>query len=108
MARYTTEPPNAPPGKYVLLQYSTKVSGGRQVVETVVPVLDDPDMERLPLLNLTSGYVQRAVARFPRVGTSGPWTLKMAYEQDVERLREGPVTDPALQFTGSPATAPAA
>jgi hypothetical protein len=40
MARYTTEPPNAPPGQYVLLQYSTKVSGGRQVVETVVPVLD--------------------------------------------------------------------
>jgi hypothetical protein len=40
MARYTTEPPNAPPGQYVLLQYSTTVSGGRQVVETVVPVLD--------------------------------------------------------------------
>jgi len=40
MARYTTEPPNAPPGKYVILQYSTNVSGGRQVVETVVPVLD--------------------------------------------------------------------
>jgi len=40
MARYTTEPPNAPPGKYVLLQYNTNVSGGRHVVETVVPVLD--------------------------------------------------------------------
>jgi len=40
MARYTTEPPNAPPGKYVLLQYNTNVSRGRHVVETVVPVLD--------------------------------------------------------------------
>jgi len=40
MARYTTEPPNAPPGKYVLLQYNTNISGGRHVVETVVPVLD--------------------------------------------------------------------
>ena len=40
MARYTTEPPNAPPGHYVLLQYNTNVSGGRHVVETVVPVLD--------------------------------------------------------------------
>ena len=40
MARYTTEPPNAPPGQYVLLQYNTNVSGGRHVVETVVPVLD--------------------------------------------------------------------
>ncbi len=40
MARYTTELPNAPPGQYVLLQYNTDVSGGRQVVETVVPVLE--------------------------------------------------------------------
>jgi cation diffusion facilitator CzcD-associated flavoprotein CzcO len=68
---------------------------------TVVPVLDDPDMERIPLLDLSSGYVQRAVARFPRAGTSGPWTAKMAYENDVERLREGPVTDPVLQFTST-------
>jgi len=40
MARYTTDPPNAPPGQYVLLQYMTDVSGGRHVVETVVPTLD--------------------------------------------------------------------
>src|SRR5438105_10431703 len=40
MARYTTDPPNAPPGRYVLLQYKTDVSGGRQVVETVIPTLD--------------------------------------------------------------------
>jgi len=40
MARYTTEAPNAPPGQYVLLQYETDVSGGRHVVETVVPTLD--------------------------------------------------------------------
>jgi len=40
MARYTTEIPNAPPGQYVLLQYQTSVAGGRQVVETVVPMFD--------------------------------------------------------------------
>ena len=40
LARYTTEAPNAPPGQYVLLQYETDVSGGRHVVETVVPTLD--------------------------------------------------------------------
>jgi hypothetical protein len=40
MARYTTDPPNAPPGQYVLLQYKTDVAGGRQVVEAVVPTLD--------------------------------------------------------------------
>ena len=40
LARYTTDPPNAPPGQYVLLQYETEVAGGRHVVETLVPTLD--------------------------------------------------------------------
>jgi hypothetical protein len=40
LARYTTDPPNAPPGRYVVLQYKTDVSGGRHVVETVVPTFD--------------------------------------------------------------------
>ena len=66
---------------------------------SVVPVLDDPDMERVPMVDLSSGYVQRAIARFPRAGTHGPWTVKMAYEQDIERLREGSVDDSALRFT---------
>ncbi len=39
-AKYTTEIPNAPPGEYVLLQYRTRVSLERTVVETVVPVRD--------------------------------------------------------------------
>ncbi len=40
MARYTTDLPNAPRGQYVLFQYETSVSGDRQVVETVIPVLE--------------------------------------------------------------------
>jgi cation diffusion facilitator CzcD-associated flavoprotein CzcO len=66
---------------------------------TVEPVLDDPHMERVPAMDMSSGYVQRAIAKFPRGGTSGPWTYKHAYEMDVERLREGPVADDALKFT---------
>lgn len=54
MARYTTDPPNAPPGQYVLLQYETDVSGGRHVVETVVPTLDGKRGWRV------SGYYVRA------------------------------------------------
>jgi hypothetical protein len=67
----------------------------------VVPVLDDPGMERVPILDLSSGYVQRGIARFPRAGTRGPWTMAMAYEKDVARLREGPVQDAALRFATS-------
>lgn len=69
---------------------------GHQAVE---PVLDDPGMQRVPLLDLGSGYVQRGVAQFPRAGTTGPWTAEMAYEKDVDRLHTGPVEDSALRFS---------
>jgi cation diffusion facilitator CzcD-associated flavoprotein CzcO len=69
----------------------------------VVPILDDPDMERLPLLDLSAGYVQRAIAAFPKAGSRGPWTVRMAYEQDAARLRHGPVENPVLRFTPGPA-----
>ncbi|MET8545253.1 NAD(P)/FAD-dependent oxidoreductase [Kitasatospora sp. NPDC004799] len=72
---------------------------------TVEPVLDDPYLERLPYMDLTSGYVRRGIGTFPRRGTSGPWTVEMAYEKDVERLRRGPVADSALRFTTGPARA---
>ncbi|MEU1208549.1 NAD(P)/FAD-dependent oxidoreductase [Nocardia sp. NPDC005825] len=66
---------------------------------TVTPSAADPDMPRVPLVgDLSSGYVQRGVAAFPRAGTSGPWSADMAYELDAERLREGPVQDAALRF----------
>lgn len=66
---------------------------------TVEPVLDDPDMKRVPAMDMSSGYVQRGIAKFPRGGTKGPWAFKHAYELDAERLREGPVEDDALKFT---------
>ncbi|MCW3040319.1 MAG: NAD(P)/FAD-dependent oxidoreductase [Solirubrobacterales bacterium] len=68
---------------------------GRQ---TVVPVCPDEQVGRLPLLDLSSGYVSRGIDSFPKAGTEGPWTVKMAYEDDIARLKHGPVEDPALQF----------
>lgn len=49
---YSTTLPNAPLGEYVVLQYSTKVSGGRTVVETVVPARENGRW-------LVSGYYVR-------------------------------------------------
>jgi cation diffusion facilitator CzcD-associated flavoprotein CzcO len=68
---------------------------------TVVPVLEDPAMERVPLMDLKAGYVERGIAQFPRAGTRGSWTVVHAYENDVARLRHGPVEDKALHFTGA-------
>ncbi|WP_432043613.1 flavin-containing monooxygenase [Streptomyces cadmiisoli] len=65
---------------------------------TVAPILDDPAMERVPYMDLSSNYVERGIKAFPRAGTRGPWTAEMAYEKDVERLRQGPVEDSALRF----------
>jgi len=38
---------------------------------------------RRPLLDLTSGYVQRALDRFPRQGDRDPWTVRQNYLLDV-------------------------
>lgn len=37
-SQQVTDPPGAPPGEYVILQYRTEVSGDRTAVETVVPM----------------------------------------------------------------------
>jgi cation diffusion facilitator CzcD-associated flavoprotein CzcO len=66
--------------------------------DMVVPVRGEDETGRLPLFDLTSGYVLRGIHRFPHAGTHGPWTAVHAYEVDVERLRDGPVDGPELRF----------
>jgi cation diffusion facilitator CzcD-associated flavoprotein CzcO len=67
--------------------------------DIVVPVPENPDMERGPLMDLSSGYVQRGIQQFPRSGDSGSWLVKHAYEVDAERLRNGSIEDPGLRFS---------
>jgi cation diffusion facilitator CzcD-associated flavoprotein CzcO len=69
-----------------------------QGYDYVVPVADAEATERRPLLDFNAGYVQRAVGRFPKRGSSGPWTVEMSYAADRARLLDGPVEDPALRF----------
>jgi cation diffusion facilitator CzcD-associated flavoprotein CzcO len=75
---------------------------------TVMPVVDDPSMEKRPMLDFSAGYISRAIDEFPQQGTTGPWTIEMDYWSDHNRLRKGPVEDPALRFsTAARATATA-
>jgi monooxygenase len=74
------------------------------------PQLGD-DLPRLPLLDLSSGYVQRALAEFPAQGPSAPWRVRQNYTLDRLALRRHPVADGVLRFgraspTASRATAP--
>ncbi|HEX6859813.1 MAG TPA: NAD(P)/FAD-dependent oxidoreductase [Caulobacteraceae bacterium] len=68
-------------------------------VRQVTPRLDDPDMERRPWLDFSSGYVQRAIDRFPRQGTKAPWMLHQNYLKDIRLLRRAPVEDGVLEFS---------
>lgn len=56
----------------------------------------DPTMERRPILDLSSGYAQRARDVIPKQGT-GLFQMSMSYQQDAKILR-GPLLDDALVF----------
>jgi len=62
------------------------------------PRLDDPDMERLPWVDFSSGYIQRAVDKFPKQGARRPWRLHQNYAMDLMSLRYGSVRDKAMVF----------
>ena len=64
----------------------------------VTPRLNDPEVTDLPLLNLSSGYVQRAMELFPRQGSKLPWRLYQNYFLDTLMIRYGSVKDEALEF----------
>jgi len=71
-------------------------------------VADPPtDPERLPLLDLSAGYVRRALDGLPKQGTRPPWRLLQNYRQDVRLLTKGPVTDEATRFTTRAMKSPA-
>ncbi len=56
------------------------------------------DAPRRPVVDLSSGYIQRAASILPRQGTHGPWRLRQNYPRDLVLLRFGPITDEAMQF----------
>ncbi|HEX4945893.1 MAG TPA: NAD(P)/FAD-dependent oxidoreductase [Blastocatellia bacterium] len=76
-----------------LLKYMDK-HGYRQVT----PRLNDPTVQDIPLLDLSSGYVQRALDRFPRQGSKLPWRLYQNYLLDTMMIRFGSIKDDALEF----------
>ncbi|MFI2562240.1 flavin-containing monooxygenase [Nocardia farcinica] len=61
-----------------------------------VVVEADPAMPTRPVMDLSSGYAQRARETTPKQGT-GMWQMSMSYPQDAKLLR-GPLLDDALRF----------
>jgi monooxygenase len=66
----------------------------------------DPAMPEQPFIDFSSGYVVRAIDRFPRQGERAPWRLYQNYPLDIVSLRYSSIEDGTLQFSTA-TTAPA-
>lgn len=66
--------------------------------DRVTPRRNDPTVVEEPALDLTSGYVRRALPELPSQGSKAPWRLHQNYVKDLLALRYGRVDDPALEF----------
>jgi len=62
------------------------------------PLRNDPSVTEEPFLDFTSGYVQRAIALFPRQGSKKPWRLYQNYIRDLLMLRFGRLADGTMTF----------
>lgn len=64
-----------------------------------VPTLPaDGSVQPEPLLDFSSGYVQRAIADLPKQGQEKPWRLNQNYPKDIINLRHKAVDDGVLMF----------
>jgi cation diffusion facilitator CzcD-associated flavoprotein CzcO len=58
----------------------------------------DPSVAEEPIIDFSSGYVQRAIDKFPKQGARTPWRLHQNYARDIVLLRYGGIEDDALEF----------
>ena len=63
------------------------------------PRQNDPTVKAEGFLDMTSGYVQRALDVLPKSGNKAPWKLFQNYTLDMNLLRRGKLDDGVLAFT---------
>ena len=64
----------------------------------------EPDMELEPLIDFTSGYIQRALKTLPKQGSKAPWKSYQNYLLDIWTVAYGAIEDGALDFSQRPAS----
>ena len=67
---------------------------------TACPELDPSEVDRVPFIDFTSGYVQRALDKLPKQGSKAPWKLYQNYVLDLLTLRHARLDDGAMRFSG--------
>ena len=61
----------------------------------------DPQMQTMPLIDFSSGYVQRAAGLLPSQGAAAPWRVYQNYLLDLLAIRHGKLDDGVLEFSRS-------
>jgi monooxygenase len=62
------------------------------------PVLTGKNLAPAPWLNFTSGYVTRAMEKFPKQGDVAPWKVHQNYALDLMAFRFGKIDDGVMVF----------
>ncbi|MCY4063634.1 MAG: NAD(P)/FAD-dependent oxidoreductase [Chloroflexi bacterium] len=70
----------------------------RRGFKRCVPRLDTDSQTTEPMINFTSGYVQRAQAELPKQGTRRPWKVYQNYLKDLLMMRYGRLNDDVMEF----------
>ncbi|HVA75823.1 MAG TPA: NAD(P)/FAD-dependent oxidoreductase [Acidimicrobiales bacterium] len=64
-----------------------------------MPVNRDASMVTRPILDLTSGYVQRSADRFPKQGSRFPWQVYQSYVRDYRAIKMSRIEDGEMVFS---------
>jgi monooxygenase len=71
----------------------------RTGMRQATPRNTDPNIGEEPWLDFSSGYVQRAMASFPKQGSKAPWKLDQNYAKDLMNLKFSTVEDGVMKFS---------
>ncbi len=66
--------------------------------DVAIPRQNDPSLREEPIIDFSSGYVQRALAQIPKQGSRAPWKLYQNYALDLALLRRGRLEDGVLEL----------
>lgn len=71
----------------------------RHKLRKAVPLFPGDPAEAGPIIDFSSGYIQRALPLLPRQGATRPWRLYQNYPLDILTLRYGKLNDGTLHFS---------